>query len=181
MFEFKNKDGRKKFITTNVMNHLFMEKQARDISFVPLERLVWVDVEGLPLHAWSKDALRKIIAKWNTLSHLDDDLGDGVYRNCICILTSFQEIILEVIKIQVDGTFFLIRIKEASGWTPFLHPNCQRQLLKIVRPMVLLKKRMMFIPCMIKEERSEDPFGIYETLENMQKDEKRNFDSKIQR
>ncbi|CAI9281907.1 unnamed protein product [Lactuca saligna] len=100
------------------MNNWIVEKRPWDRKFFPLDHLILVDVEGLPLCAWSKEAFRKIFVKWGSIVHLEDELGEDVYKNQICILSTFQEIISEVFKISIDGQVFLVRIKEAFGWTP---------------------------------------------------------------
>ena len=56
MLDFKHKDACKNFLASDAMDHWIDEKRQWDIKFVPLERLIWVDVEGLPLRAWSKQA-----------------------------------------------------------------------------------------------------------------------------
>lgn len=65
-----------------------------------------------------KKALRKIIAKYGCNVRLDDGSGEDVNKNGICVLSSYQGIILDVLKIRVDDIRFSVRIKEAPGWTP---------------------------------------------------------------
>ncbi|GJS88285.1 RNA-directed DNA polymerase, eukaryota [Tanacetum coccineum] len=43
--------------------------------FVSDVRLVWTAIEGLPICAWNKDAIAKIVSPWGTLS--DDDTNNG--------------------------------------------------------------------------------------------------------
>lgn len=71
---------------------------------------IWVDIEGVYLRAWSKTAFRKIMAKRGSIVHLDDNLGEDVYKSrvCVCVLTSHFGIILEVVKISVDSIIFSI-------------------------------------------------------------------------
>lgn len=99
------------------MDHWILEKYSWDRNFIPSERIVWVDVEGLPLSTWSKESFRKIFSKWGSIVQLDDDLGEDVYKNRICMLSSFQDIIFDVIKVYVDGIMYSIRVKEVSWWT----------------------------------------------------------------
>ncbi|CAI9278083.1 unnamed protein product [Lactuca saligna] len=118
MFEFKSKEACKNFLNNDAVNHWIIEKRKWDKTFVPTDHIVWVDVEGLPLRAWNKNSFRHILAKWGSIAHLDDNIGEDVYKSCVCILTSFLRIISEVIKVSIDGEIFLIRIKEAPGWNP---------------------------------------------------------------
>nr|GEZ19897.1 RNA-directed DNA polymerase, eukaryota [Tanacetum cinerariifolium] len=64
-------------------------------DFVSRERIVWVDIEGVPLHAWSHDTFTKIGSKWGE-----------------------EDNILEKFKIIVQGKFFVIRAKELFVWSP---------------------------------------------------------------
>ncbi|CAI9279869.1 unnamed protein product [Lactuca saligna] len=76
IMEFKHKDACKNFLESGAMGRWIVEKRPWDRNFVPLHRLIWVDVEGLPLRAW------------------------------------------KVMTFNIDGHHFLVRIKEALGWTP---------------------------------------------------------------
>ena len=58
------------------------------------------------------------MAKWGYIVHLNGNLEEDVYKSRVCVLTSQLDIILEVVKISVDDTFFPIRVKEASRWDP---------------------------------------------------------------
>lgn len=111
MFEFKNKEACKNFLATDVINHWIVDKCPWDRNFVPSERLLWVDVEGLLLCSWIKEAFRKIIAKWGNIVHLEDGLSEDVYKNRIGLMISFQGIISDVLKVSFDDQLLLVRIK----------------------------------------------------------------------
>ncbi|KAL4574379.1 hypothetical protein LXL04_021208 [Taraxacum kok-saghyz] len=100
------------FLNNDSMDHWLSEKRQWDRIFVVMERIVWLDVEGLPIRAWSKGAFRQIVSKLGVVMQLDDDLGEDVYKNRICVLSSHQNIISETLNIRVDGMMFVVR------WTP---------------------------------------------------------------
>ena len=64
MLEFKTKEACKNFMLNDAINHWVMEKRAQDRNFIPTDRIVWVDIEGITLCAWSKSMFRNIVAKW---------------------------------------------------------------------------------------------------------------------
>lgn len=170
MFEFNHKDTCKNFLETDAMDHWIVEKRPWDRNFVPLDRLIWVDVEGLPLRAWSKQAFTNILTKWGNIVHLDDDLGRMFIKKRICILSSFQEIISEVVTISIDGQPFFIRIKEAPGWTPkFAWETSNVSLENSKERGNVFENQDENSQC-DKDEGSYDPFGIYETIEKMNED-----------
>ena len=100
------------------MNHWLTEKKQWDRNFLSIDRIVWVDIEGLPIRAWSKTAFRQVVAKWGSVVQLDDMLGEDLYKNRVCMITSYQDIISESMKVKVDGEIFILQVKEAPGWTP---------------------------------------------------------------
>ncbi|GKD68869.1 RNA-directed DNA polymerase, eukaryota, partial [Tanacetum coccineum] len=59
-------------------------------DFIANERIVWVDIEGLPLHAWSHTTFLKIGSKWGEVMEVDD----------------------------VKGKVFRVRAKELFVWSP---------------------------------------------------------------
>ena len=48
----------------------------------------------------------KTLSKWGTITQLDNDLGEDIYKNKICIMSSIQSIISLVIKVRVDGATY---------------------------------------------------------------------------
>lgn len=143
-------------------------------NFVPSERLVWVDVEGLPLSAWSKDSFRKILSRWGIIAQLDDDLVEDIYKNRIYILTSIKTMILEVIKFGVDKITYWIRVKEALGWSPtFVHDFPALELDNgDIQSSEQNDEHLHYAER--NEEVSSDPFGIYNAIEKMKVDEVNN-------
>nr|GEY33110.1 RNA-directed DNA polymerase, eukaryota [Tanacetum cinerariifolium] len=41
-------------------------------DFVAKERIVWVDVEGVPLNAWTRSTFHKISAKWGEMMEIEE-------------------------------------------------------------------------------------------------------------
>ncbi|GKE62753.1 RNA-directed DNA polymerase, eukaryota [Tanacetum coccineum] len=41
-------------------------------DFVSKERIIWVDIEGVPLHAWSRNTFYKIRSKWGEVLELEE-------------------------------------------------------------------------------------------------------------
>nr|GEW17340.1 copia protein [Tanacetum cinerariifolium] len=100
------------------VNSWFSMIQQASNSFSVDERVVWIDVEGVPLCAWSYNTFTRIASIWGTLLYDDDENLPHFHRKCLCIKTSFQDIILASQKIIVKGKVFLIRVKELTGWAP---------------------------------------------------------------
>nr|GEW35020.1 RNA-directed DNA polymerase, eukaryota, nucleotide-binding alpha-beta plait domain protein [Tanacetum cinerariifolium] len=86
-------------------------------DFVLKERIVWVDIEGVPLHAWSRATFCKIGSKWGEVLDLEECKDNLFARKWICIKTKQENNILEKFKIIVQGKVFVIRAKELFVWS----------------------------------------------------------------
>nr|GFD53725.1 RNA-directed DNA polymerase, eukaryota [Tanacetum cinerariifolium] len=42
------------------------------MDFVSKERVVWVDIEGVPLHGWTRATFNKIRSKWEKALDLEE-------------------------------------------------------------------------------------------------------------
>ncbi|GJU69237.1 RNA-directed DNA polymerase, eukaryota [Tanacetum coccineum] len=82
------------------------------------ERIVWIDIEGVPLHAWSRPTFSKIGSRWGEVLELEDNKDDCFARKRICIKTKQEDNILEKFKIIVRGKIFVVRAKELFVWSP---------------------------------------------------------------
>nr|GFA14548.1 RNA-directed DNA polymerase, eukaryota [Tanacetum cinerariifolium] len=87
-------------------------------DFVSRDRIVWVDIEGVPLHAWSRNTFTKIGTKWGEVMDSEESNDDMFARKRICIKTKQEDNILEKFKIIVRGKNFVIRAKELFAWLP---------------------------------------------------------------
>ncbi|PWA36503.1 hypothetical protein CTI12_AA599330 [Artemisia annua] len=86
-------------------------------DFVSRDRIVWIDIEGVPLHAWSRSTFTKIGSRWGEVIDLEDGKEDCFARKRICIKTCQEENILEKFKVIVRGKIFILRAKELCVWS----------------------------------------------------------------
>ncbi|GJT65540.1 hypothetical protein Tco_1017020 [Tanacetum coccineum] len=101
-------------------------KRLSDVQpdFVPRERVVWVDIEGIPLCAWSNATFHRIGSRWGEVLNLNDSCGEFCTRKRLCIMTKQEDNILEKFKIIVKRKVFVVRAKELFVWTPnFVMPD----------------------------------------------------------
>ncbi|GJU93383.1 RNA-directed DNA polymerase, eukaryota, nucleotide-binding alpha-beta plait domain protein [Tanacetum coccineum] len=86
-------------------------------SFIVDERVVWVDIEGIPINVWTQN-FSKIAAKWGELLDLEDFDEKSWYRKRLCIKMKLETIISELFKVIVKGKVYWVRAKEANVWFP---------------------------------------------------------------
>ncbi|GJX56953.1 RNA-directed DNA polymerase, eukaryota [Tanacetum coccineum] len=110
-------------VKRNLMNHTGFCSWFHDIlevpqDFVSDERVVWVDIEGIPLYAWKRETFKKIGKKWGETVDIEDSSDSTFGRKRLCIITKHPTSILETFKIIVKGRVFMVRAKELFMWNP---------------------------------------------------------------
>nr|GFA84031.1 RNA-directed DNA polymerase, eukaryota [Tanacetum cinerariifolium] len=78
-----------------------IQEVARD--FVSDERIVWVDIEGVPLYAWSRETFARIGKKWGETLNIEDTNDSSFGRKRVCIVTKHPTSILDSFKIIFKG------------------------------------------------------------------------------
>nr|GEZ97636.1 nucleotide-binding alpha-beta plait domain-containing protein [Tanacetum cinerariifolium] len=103
MLEFDNGD-----VKSNFMQHIRVKSRFNVIqevsqNFVSDERIVWVDLEGIPIHAWSRESFSRICKRWGDMLNMEDTNDSFFGRKRLCIITKHPVSILEFFKIIVKG------------------------------------------------------------------------------
>lgn len=87
-------------------------------DFVSEERVVWVDIEGVPLNLWSRETFINIGKKWGETMDIEENLVSLFARKRLCIKTKQPNNILESFKVIFHGKVYMARAKEIFVWTP---------------------------------------------------------------
>nr|GEW29853.1 nucleotide-binding alpha-beta plait domain-containing protein [Tanacetum cinerariifolium] len=120
MLEFSSSKLKELFRDNVGVGSWFSEIRQALISFNPDGRIVWVEVEGVPLKFWSRNALKRIAAKWGGLLDVDDIEENYYHSKRLCLYSKFHMNIFETFKIIFHDKVFWIRAKEVPGWVPEL-------------------------------------------------------------
>ncbi|GJX84645.1 putative RNA-directed DNA polymerase, eukaryota, reverse transcriptase zinc-binding domain protein [Tanacetum coccineum] len=163
-----------------------------DRNFVPKQRVVWLDVKGVPVRVSIKSSFRKILAKWGDIVVMKDELGENIFINRVGVLTEVTSLIFDVVKVKVDGTIFSVRIKEVVGWNPTFAPDTitseSEEEVEYKDGIydddgnsphfsdgedgdLLETNRTTLEDDDNTKDHSSDPFGIYDTMARMDKNE----------
>ncbi|GJV12261.1 RNA-directed DNA polymerase, eukaryota, partial [Tanacetum coccineum] len=118
ILQFSSKTSKDNFMLHVGVNSWFSKIQQASNSFNVDEKVVWIDIEGVPLCAWSNNTFTRIASIWGLLLYDEDENSPHFHKKHLCIKTSNQDIIFDSIKIIVKGKVFLIRVKELTGWAP---------------------------------------------------------------
>nr|GEX99355.1 RNA-directed DNA polymerase, eukaryota [Tanacetum cinerariifolium] len=87
MIELDNEATKMKLLQHIGVNSWFHVLQAAIHDFVNDERVVWVDIEGVPLNVWSRETFLKIGKKWEETMDIEENLVSSFARKRLCIKT----------------------------------------------------------------------------------------------
>ncbi|GJU57503.1 RNA-directed DNA polymerase, eukaryota [Tanacetum coccineum] len=118
LFEFDMVESKEKLINHTGVNSWFHAIQDVIQDFVSDERIIWMDIEGIPLCAWSRETFSRIGKKWGEILDIEDNFDSSFGRKRLCISTKHPTSILETFKIIVKGKVFMVRAKELFTWNP---------------------------------------------------------------
>nr|GEZ09092.1 RNA-directed DNA polymerase, eukaryota [Tanacetum cinerariifolium] len=118
MIELDNEATKLKVLQHIGVNSWFYVFQAAIHDFVSDERVVSVDIEGVPLNVWSRATFLKIGKKWGEPMDIEENLVSSFSRKRLCIKTKQADIILEKFKVIFKGKVYMARAKELFTWTP---------------------------------------------------------------
>lgn len=93
-------------------------------EFIPDERMVWVEIHGLPRGAWHKQAINEITDTWGKGTFFDIDWLSGTSVVKVCLLSQTKSFIFEELSIKVEDKLLPIWLKEFATWEPsILHQS----------------------------------------------------------
>ncbi|KAL4561938.1 hypothetical protein LXL04_034123 [Taraxacum kok-saghyz] len=116
--EFQNANVKDKFKNHTGVASWFSVILPWTKTFVVDNRVIWIDIEGLPSVAWTPNSFRKIANRWGELLYAEDPNDNNLYRKRLCIKTQASGIIMETFKVIVQGKVFILRAREVIGWNP---------------------------------------------------------------
>lgn len=75
---------------------------------------MWLNIKGVPLHAWTPRNFNIIASKWGTIVGLEDftETRRQIHIGRVLIHTLTQKFIHEVVNLSYGGEMFSVRVME---------------------------------------------------------------------
>ncbi|GJS77855.1 RNA-directed DNA polymerase, eukaryota, reverse transcriptase zinc-binding domain protein [Tanacetum coccineum] len=160
LLEFSSVKSKEAFRDNVGVSSWFSEIRQASFDINPDGRIVWVEIEGVPLKLWTLNTFKRIVTRWGNLIDTNDS----------------------------DGNLYWIRAKEVPGWTPDLVEDSDEEELSdddsLEEGMKNLESEndcsnSFEVPDTVfeneggsKKDSSVDPFGLYPLLNKKTKDKK---------
>nr|GEV76896.1 RNA-directed DNA polymerase, eukaryota [Tanacetum cinerariifolium] len=116
--ELESHEACLKLQSNKEMSWYFTQLKHIHHSFVLDERVVWIEISGLPLNAWTPKAFKKIDNNWGSPFFIDEDPNEIVSAGRVCIKTKIHGHINENCKVVILGKSHSVSIKEFVDWNP---------------------------------------------------------------
>nr|GEZ63154.1 RNA-directed DNA polymerase, eukaryota [Tanacetum cinerariifolium] len=103
MLELHTEEIKDKIIRHMGVNSWFNVLQPAIDDFISEERIVWVDIEGIPMHVWSRNTFLKIGTRWGEALDIEESYDTTFARKRLCIKTNLSYNILECLKLFLEA------------------------------------------------------------------------------
>ncbi|KAI3827005.1 hypothetical protein L1987_01066 [Smallanthus sonchifolius] len=100
---FESEEVALKFKENEELNVFFKVIRTVDEEFVLDEKIVWLELSGLPLFAWTEKAFLKIVGEWGEVLFVDDVKDEAMSIGQVCVRTKVGLHQLEKRKVMVKG------------------------------------------------------------------------------
>ncbi|PWA97712.1 hypothetical protein CTI12_AA026760 [Artemisia annua] len=127
--EWKSEDIAKKSLEKNYRNIM---QWMQELSMWKEEagspgRLTWLDMEGIPILAWNKQAIRSIASEFGCVLEVDDvDIDSPIMNSIGALIHTFNMAeISTVLPVKINNTIWNVKIAEDHNRSLMLNtPNC---------------------------------------------------------
>nr|KAJ0194119.1 hypothetical protein LSAT_V11C800404340 [Lactuca sativa] len=87
-------------------------------NFVVKECAKWIEINGLPLSAWSAADFKKVANVFGRVLFTDEALDEHISCGKVCIVAPVSGLINENLLVEVEGLEYNIHVKEIDVWCP---------------------------------------------------------------
>ncbi|KAK8579366.1 hypothetical protein V6N12_069692 [Hibiscus sabdariffa] len=99
------------------LSEFFSDLRRWHKEFTPKNRVTWVEVLGVPLHAWNNYTFNNILNRWGELLFIEDEhlVGKDFSSKRAKTLTNHMELIEESMSLNCDGDLFKVWVRELNS------------------------------------------------------------------
>ena len=116
--EFDNRNACTRFKQRDDLKSYFTAIQNVSHQFVLDDKVVWVEISGMPLGAWSCEAFTKVAAKSGEVVFLDKNATGGIGKGRVCVRMDRKTKITDNVMVEPEGIKHLVEVKEIGTWMP---------------------------------------------------------------
>ena len=106
-----------KFQEKESLKRLYSVKRAPIPNFKVDERILWIEMSGLPLCAWGSMAYKKIASSFGKFLFFEKEESTALSSGRLCISTKSHQFISEIVQVDVKNELFEVSVQEIGSWS----------------------------------------------------------------
>ncbi|GJY87422.1 RNA-directed DNA polymerase, eukaryota, partial [Tanacetum coccineum] len=124
LFTLQDKKARDCFLNHEGVLSWFSSLKLWHNDFNVQERLVWLEIEGVPVRAWYDDTFKSVCKKWGEVMFIDNSDLSNRFTIRVCVKSSHQLLIFAITNITLNGVSYFFRVSRNVRWTPTCAHEC---------------------------------------------------------
>nr|GEV03760.1 RNA-directed DNA polymerase, eukaryota [Tanacetum cinerariifolium] len=105
------------FQSSESMKRIYSSIKKVSPSFKVDDRLVWIEINGLPLCAWGSNAFKKVVCLFGKFMFFKADQTAPMCSGRVCISTKTHKFISEKVDVKIHGENFEVQVQELVTWS----------------------------------------------------------------
>ncbi|PWA94082.1 hypothetical protein CTI12_AA064110 [Artemisia annua] len=114
---FVNAESCVAFKRNKAMQNLCSAFKTVSPNFCVDERMIWVEISGLPLCAWGSNAFKKVASVFGKFMFFEVDQTSSMSTGRICISTRHTHFLSTDVQVLINGETFLVHVHELGSWS----------------------------------------------------------------
>ncbi|GJY20644.1 RNA-directed DNA polymerase, eukaryota, reverse transcriptase zinc-binding domain protein [Tanacetum coccineum] len=114
--QFPSSSACSKFQENESLKKLYSVKRAPSSNFTVDERILWIEISGLPLCAWGSNAYKKIACSFGKFLFFEKEDLSALSSGRVCISSKSQGLISENVQVEINNELFEATVQEIGSW-----------------------------------------------------------------
>ncbi|GKB21975.1 RNA-directed DNA polymerase, eukaryota, reverse transcriptase zinc-binding domain protein [Tanacetum coccineum] len=105
-----------KFQENESLKKLYSVKRAPSSNFTIDERILWIEISGLPLCAWGSNAYKKIACSCEKFLFFEKEDSSALSSGRVCISSISQGLIYKNVQVKINNELFEATVQKMGPW-----------------------------------------------------------------
>ncbi|GJY45692.1 RNA-directed DNA polymerase, eukaryota, reverse transcriptase zinc-binding domain protein [Tanacetum coccineum] len=113
--QFPSSSACSKFQENESLKKLYSVKRAPSSNFTVDERILWIEISGLPLCAWGSNAYKKIACSFGKFLFFEKEDSSALSSGRVCISSKSHDLIYENVQVEINNELFEATVQEIGS------------------------------------------------------------------
>ncbi|GJW27971.1 RNA-directed DNA polymerase, eukaryota [Tanacetum coccineum] len=106
-----------KFRENITMKSLYSAINSVSPSFIVDERMIWIEISGLPLCAWGSNAFKKVAGTLGKFMFSESEESTAMSSGRVCISTRSHNFVSKKVLVEIHEEMFEAQVHELGNWS----------------------------------------------------------------